>query len=194
MGINSKFITSAQNLSQCPALDLPEFALIGRSNVGKSTFINSLAGNNKLALTSSKPGKTRLINLFNFADKFIIADLPGYGYSIVSKKMQDQWQKNLEEYILNRDTLVSLIQFIDGRHPIQKNDFQMREWIEAYSLPVITVITKTDYLSRNEVNNKVFEVKKTFGGEVFPFHKGNSLYEKNMLKELSSDKYKVLRK
>ena len=95
MGINAKFITSSQKLSQCPELCLPEFALVGRSNVGKSTFINSLAGNNKLALTSSKPGKTRLINLFDFDGKFVIADLPGYGYSIVSKKMQEEWQKNL---------------------------------------------------------------------------------------------------
>lgn len=191
MGINSKFITSAQNLSQCPNIGLPEFALIGRSNVGKSSFINSLAGNNKLALTSSKPGKTRLINLFDFDGKFVIADLPGYGYSIVSKQVQEQWQKNLEEYLLKRDSLVSLIQFVDGRHPIQKNDFQMREWIAAYKLPVITVITKTDYLSRNDLNKRIFEVQKNFGGEVFPFHKGNSLYEKIMIKELSSDKYRI---
>ncbi len=191
MGIKASFIVSAQTLEQCPNLNLKEFALIGRSNVGKSSFINSLAGHNKLALTSSKPGKTRLINLFNFDDKFIIADLPGYGYSIASKEMQAQWQKNLEKYLLNRDTIVSLIHFIDGRHEIQKNDIQMREWIHTNDLPVFTVVTKVDYLSRNDMNKRIAEVQKLFGGDVFPFHKQNSHYEIKMLKELLSDKYKV---
>jgi len=172
-------------------LGLREFALLGRSNVGKSTFINTLAGQNKLALTSSKPGKTRLINLFNFDDKFIIADLPGYGYSVVSKEMQQQWQKNLEQYLLNRETLVSLIQFVDARHEIQKNDYQMREWINAYKLPVITVVTKADYLSLNHLNQRIEQVRKAFGGDVFPFSKQNSQYAKVILKELASDKYTI---
>ncbi len=193
MPIKSSFITSAQTLEQCPNLGLKEFALIGRSNVGKSTFINTLAGQHKLALTSSKPGKTRLINLFNFDDKFIIADLPGYGYSIVAKSVQEQWQKNLEHYLLNRETLVSLIHFIDARHEIQKNDFQMREWIEANGLPVITVITKSDYLTRNHLNQRIAQVQKAFGGEIFPFCKQGTQYAKAILKELTSDDYKVCR-
>ena len=191
MSIKASFITSAQTLEQCPDLGLREFALLGRSNVGKSTFINTLAGQNKLALTSSKPGKTRLINLFNFDDKFIIADLPGYGYSVVSKEMQQQWQKNLEQYLLNRETLVSLIQFVDARHEIQKNDYQMREWINAYKLPVITVVTKADYLSLNHLNQRIEQVRKAFGGDVFPFSKQNSQYAKVILKELASDKYTI---
>ena len=92
----AKFITSSPTLAQCPDFNLPEIALLGRSNVGKSSFINGITNNSKLAKTSNKPGKTRLINLFEFDEKYIVADLPGYGYANVSKKMQDEWQKNLE--------------------------------------------------------------------------------------------------
>ena len=121
----AKFITSAAKLSQCPNFGLPEVALLGRSNVGKSSFINALTNNSKLAKTSNKPGKTRLINLFDFNEEYIVADLPGYGYAQVSREMQNEWQKSLEEYLLNRDSLKLLIQFIDSRHEIQKNDLQM---------------------------------------------------------------------
>ena len=93
---NAKFLISAQKLSQCPNLGLPEVALLGRSNVGKSSFINAITNNSKLAKTSNKPGKTRLINLFDFDSKYIVADLPGYGYAQVSREMQNDWQKNLE--------------------------------------------------------------------------------------------------
>ena len=150
-----------------------------------------MANNYKLALTSSKPGKTKLMNFFNFNNQFVITDLPGYGYSQVSAKTRNEWQKELEKYLLNRATLVSLIQFIDGRHPIQKNDFQMKEWILEYKLPALTVITKTDYISKNELEKRISEIKKEFGGDVFPFAKGNRQLSENMLKELLSDKYKV---
>ena len=192
MGINAKFITSAQKLDQCPAFSLPEFALLGRSNVGKSTFINTLAGNNKLALTSSKPGKTRLINLFDFDNKFIIADLPGYGYSVVSKQMQEQWQKNLVEYLLNRKNLVCLIQFIDSRHPIQKNDYMMREWINSYNRTTLTVLTKSDLVTRNDLNKRIAEVEKEYNTKAFCFDKKNNKLAGTSLKELLSEKYRAV--
>lgn len=167
---NAKFIQSAEKLSQCPDFSLPEFPLLGRSNVGKSSFINGLADNKKLAKTSNTPGKTRLINFFNFDNQFILADLPGYGYAQVSKEVQNRWQKNLEEYLLKREQIKCLVQLIDGRHEIQKNDYKMREWVLAYNLPIITVITKTDYISsHNKVQSAIAHVKKEFGGEVFPF-------------------------
>ena len=131
--LNAKFLVSAEKLSQCPDFSFAEFPLLGRSNVGKSSFINALANNKKLAKTSNTPGKTRLINFFNFSDEFMIADLPGYGYAKVSKEAQTKWQHYLEEYLLNRTQIKSLIQFIDGRHEIQKNDFHMREWVKAYN-------------------------------------------------------------
>ena len=141
--LNAKFVISAEQLLQCPESLLPEFPLLGRSNVGKSSFINMLANNKKLAKTSNTPGKTRLINFFNFSDKFMIADLPGYGYAKVSKEAQSKWQKYLEEYLLQRKQIKSMIQFIDARHEIQKNDYQMREWVTNYKLPIFTIVPKT---------------------------------------------------
>ena len=167
--INGTFIISAEKLSQCPDTDLPEFPLLGRSNVGKSSFINGLANNKKLAKTSNTPGKTRLINFFNFSDKFMLADLPGYGYAKVSKEAQNKWQKYLEEYLLKREQIKSLIQLIDGRHNKKKNDYQMREWVMAYDLPIFTVVTKMDYVPRGKQLNVIKNVEKEFGGVVLPF-------------------------
>ena len=174
--LQAKFIVSAEKLSQCPDFQLPEFALLGRSNVGKSSFINALANNKKIAKTSNTPGKTRLINFFNFSDQFIIADLPGYGYAKVSKEAQAKWQKHLEEYLLNRKEIISLIQFIDARHEIQKNDFQMREWVEAYNLPIFTIVTKIDCIPRGKILKVVSDIKKNIGGEVLPFSAENRFY------------------
>ena len=184
--INGKFITSAEKLSQCPDFDLPEFPLIGRSNVGKSSFINTIANNKHLAKTSNTPGKTRLINFFNFADKFIVADLPGYGYAKISKEAQAKWQKYLEQYLLNRAQIKSLIQFIDARHEIQKNDYQMREWVELNNLPIFTVITKIDYIPRGKQNQIVANVKKNFGGDVLPFSSVDKYHCEKLVEYLSN--------
>lgn len=179
--LSAKFIVSAEKLSQCPDFNLPEFPLLGRSNVGKSSFINALANNAKIAKTSNTPGKTRLINFFDFSGKFIISDLPGYGYAKVSKEAQAKWQKYLEEYLLNREQIKSLIQFVDARHEIQKNDYQMREWVEAYNLPIFTVVTKIDYVPKNKVISVVNNIKKEFGGDVFPFSAKDRRYCEDML-------------
>lgn len=178
--VSGEFVVSAEKLSQCPVFNLPEFALLGRSNVGKSSFINRLANNKKLAKTSNTPGKTRLINFFNMSNKFIIADLPGYGYAKVSHAAQAAWQRNLEEYLLNRAEIKSLIQFIDARHDIQKNDIQMREWVEAHALPVFTIMTKVDYIKRSDINKKIQKIKHEFGGEVLPFSSEDNYYVDNV--------------
>ena len=182
--LKGKFVISAEKLSQCPELTLPEFPLLGRSNVGKSSFINAIANNKKLAKTSNTPGKTRLINFFDFENIFTIADLPGYGYAKVSKEAQDRWQKNLEEYLLNRNQIKSLIQFIDARHDIQKNDFQMREWIQAHNLPIFTIITKIDYISKSKHNKILSDVKKEFDGEVFVFSSADRQYCNSIIEYL----------
>ena len=184
--MQANFIISAEKLSQCPDFIFPEFPLLGRSNVGKSSFINALANNKKIAKTSNTPGKTRLINFFNFSDKFMIADLPGYGYAKVSKEAQAKWQKYLEEYLLNRKQIKSLIQFIDARHPVQKNDFQMRKWVELYNLPIFTVVTKIDCIPRSQINKVLSNIKKELGGEVLPFSSENRYYCEDTIKYLIS--------
>lgn len=183
--LNGKFIISAEKLSQCPNFDLPEYPLLGRSNVGKSSFINALANHKKLAKTSNTPGKTRLINFFDFSGKFTIADLPGYGYAKVSKEAQNKWQKYLEEYLLKREQIDCLIQLVDGRHEIQKNDFQMREWVLAYKLPIITVVTKMDYVPKSKTLNILKAVEKEFGGLVLPFSAVDNRYNEKILEFLT---------
>lgn len=178
--MQAKFLISAEKLSQCPEYTLPEFPLLGRSNVGKSSFINGLANHKKLAKTSNTPGKTRLINFFDFSNKFMLADLPGYGYAKVSKEAQNRWQKYLEEYLLERKQITSLIQLIDGRHDIQKNDFQMREWVMAYDLPIFTIITKMDYVPKSKTLNVIKNVEKQFGGVVLPFSAIDNRYNEKI--------------
>ena len=185
---NAKFLISSPSLKLCPELNLPEFALLGRSNVGKSTFINTLVNQLKLAKTSNTPGKTRLINLFEITtDKkpFILADLPGYGYAKVSRSEQDTWQKNLEQYLLKRK-LVSTIQFIDARHDIQKNDILMQEWLKFNNIPCFNILTKCDYVSRNEIAKKIAQVKKEFRNEVLAFSSKNKIYVDGVLVHISS--------
>lgn len=178
--MQAKFLISAEKLSQCPEYTLPEFPLLGRSNVGKSSFINGLANHKKLAKTSNTPGKTRLINFFDFSNKFMLADLPGYGYAKVSKEAQNRWQKYLEEYLLESKQITSLIQLVDGRHDIQKNDFQMREWVMAYDLPIFTIITKMDYVPKSKTLNVIKNVEKQFGGVVLPFSAIDNRYNEKI--------------
>ena len=114
----------------------------------------------------------------------MIADLPGYGYAKVSREAQNRWQTYLEEYLLKREEIQSLIQLIDGRHDIQKNDYQMREWVMAYNLPVITVVTKMDYVQKNKIQNVLTKVEKEFGGLVLPFSATDNRYNEKVLDKL----------
>lgn len=181
----AKFITSAPTIKECPELNLPEFALIGRSNVGKSSFINTIVNIKGLAKTSNTPGKTKLINLFNIDDKFIFADLPGYGYAKVSGKTQNQWQKSLEEYLLKRESIVSLIQLIDSRHPIQQNDLQMSEWIKYNKLPCFVIATKVDQISRSQIFGVCKKFEKELSLPVFPFCKSDNFYIKEIVNKIA---------
>ena len=180
----AQYLSSSPDLKHCIETNLSEFALLGRSNVGKSTFINALCNNSKLAKTSNTPGKTRLINFFEIncdTKSFMIADLPGYGYAKVSKKEQEIWQKNLENYLLGRENLKSAIQFIDARHDIQKNDFQMQEWLKYNNIPCINIMTKCDYISKSEVQKKLSIIKKEFQNDVLPFSAKDRVYADRVL-------------
>lgn len=181
----AKFITSAPSIKECPDFGLPEFALIGRSNVGKSSFINAIVNIKGLAKTSNTPGKTKLINLFNVSGLFVFADLPGYGYAKVSGKTQNSWQKNLEHYLLNRKDIAGLIQLIDSRHPVQENDFQMARWIQYNNLPSFVVATKVDGISKSQILNVCKSFEKELGLEVFPFSKTNSYYNQKIIDKIS---------
>lgn len=182
----AKFIISSPKLSMCPDFGMPEIALLGRSNVGKSSFINGITNNSKLAKTSNKPGKTRLINMFEFDEKYIVSDLPGYGFANVSKEMKDEWQKNLEEYLLERDALKLYIQFIDSRHEIQKNDLQMQEWILHHNLPSVVIATKIDLSPKSKIQAKVNELKKVTQRDVLPFSTNDSRYNENIIKYIEN--------
>lgn len=148
MNINSaKFEISNTDVNKCPATGRHEYAFIGRSNVGKSSLINMLTGHKGLAMTSSTPGKTTLINHFLINDEWYIVDLPGYGYAQRGKKMQAEIKRIIEDYILERRQMTSLFVLVDSRHDPQKIDLEFMEWLGENEVPFAIVFTKLDKMS-----------------------------------------------
>lgn len=146
----SKFITSSSAIDQCPPPNKAEFAFIGRSNVGKSSLINMLTGKKSLAKISSKPGKTQLINHFEIDGNWYLVDLPGYGWSKVSKQKKADWGVMIEDYLVQRENLVCLFVLIDSRLPPQKIDYEFITWLGENSIPLVMVFTKTDKQSKTK--------------------------------------------
>jgi GTP-binding protein len=144
---SAEFVISNTDYLKCPESKLPEYAFIGRSNVGKSSLINMLCNRKDLAMTSSKPGKTLLINHFLINNNWHLVDLPGYGYATTGKKMREQLQVIIESYILNREQLTCLFLLIDCRHEPQKIDLEFMEWLGENGVPFSIVFTKLDKLS-----------------------------------------------
>ena len=156
MIINSaRFVISNSNVDKCPKDVRHEYAFIGRSNVGKSSLINMLTGRKNLAMTSSTPGKTMLINHFLVNDKWYIVDLPGYGYARRGKESRGQLQRIIEGYILRRPQMTNLFVLIDSRHEPQKIDMEFFEWLGENGVPFSIVFTKTDKLSRQAADRNV---------------------------------------
>lgn len=147
---SAKFIKSSQRHQDCPPPNLPEYAFIGRSNVGKSSLINMLTGRNKLAKVSSTPGKTQLINHFNINDQWYLVDLPGYGWAQVSKTSKEKWKKMIDDYLVQRPNLICVFVLIDSRHEPQKIDLEFMEWLAKSQVPFSMVFTKTDKLKSSE--------------------------------------------
>ena len=156
----AEFVKSSKVHSDCPPADKPEFAFIGRSNVGKSSLINMLCGNNKLAKTSGTPGKTKLINHFLINEDWYLVDLPGYGFAKTSKTKLEEFEKLISDYCKNRENLVCLFILIDSRLPLQRVDSEFMHWCGENEIPFVVVLTKADKLGKNELQKNISSYKK----------------------------------
>lgn len=156
---SATFLTSAAKFKQCPDDDGWEVAFAGRSNAGKSSAINSLTGNRKLARTSRTPGRTQLINFFTVGDRQRLVDLPGYGYAKVPQKIKDAWNRQLEAYLQERQSLRGLILLSDSRRPLQTYDQQMIGWAEQADMPIHLLLTKADKLSKGAGKQTLLQVR-----------------------------------
>lgn len=157
----AQYIISSPDVNDCPNSQMPEYAFIGRSNVGKSSLINMLCHNPKLAKTSQKPGKTLLINHFLINEKWHLVDLPGYGYAQTGQKQREALRQMIERYCLLREQLVNLFVLIDSRHKPQKIDLEFMEWLGENGIPFSIVFTKADKLSKLRLNENVETYKNT---------------------------------
>ena len=174
---NAKFITSAANKGGFIVPDKPMIAVCGKSNVGKSSFINMLARQNKLAKTSNTPGRTRLVNYFDFGE-FILADLPGYGFARVSKGEKEKWAKTLDQFFQNKDSIAHVFMLVDSRHDPTEDDVQMIEFLHYHTIPFTVTLTKADKLSRMKLKERI----KAIAADLY-------LGEKNLLATSSETGY-----
>ncbi len=156
----ANFVTSSSEYTQCPPADKPEYAFIGRSNVGKSSLINMITNFGKLAKISGKPGKTQLINHFLINEQWYLVDLPGYGFAKVSKTQKEQFEPMIKNYIVNRENLTSMMVLIDSRLPPQPIDLSFINWLGEVEIPFALVFTKADKQSVNKTQASVAAFKK----------------------------------
>ena len=166
---SAEFVISNTNVKKCPAGNLPEYAFIGRSNVGKSSLINMLTGKKGLAMTSQKPGKTMLINHFLINGQWYLVDLPGYGFAQRGKEGRENIQRIIEDYILEREQLTNLFVLIDCRHEPQKIDLEFMEWLGENGIPFSLIFTKIDKISKGRLqeNLKTYQTKYWNHGKNF---------------------------
>lgn len=156
----SEFITSSSKIVQCPESALPEFAFIGRSNVGKSSLINMLTGRKSLAKVSGRPGKTQLINHFLINSEWYLVDLPGYGWARVAKSEKQKWGVMIHDYIVERESLVCLFVLVDSRLPPQPIDVEFINWLGEKGIPFTIVFTKADKQSKNKTQSGIAKYRK----------------------------------
>lgn len=174
---NVDIIISAVSKEQYPETGLKEIALSGRSNVGKSSFINAICGRKNVARTSSKPGKTITLNFYNADNKFVFVDVPGYGYAKQSKKEREKWGGMIEEYLTERENLSCVVQLIDLRHPPTQDDILMYDFLKHYELPVVIVATKSDKIAKSRMQKHIKIIKEDLelvdGDTIIPFSSVN---------------------
>ena len=168
---NTRFLALAASLSQCPESDLPEIVMSGKSNVGKSSLINALADNKKLARVSQTPGKTRAVIYFNVDRKLLIADLPGYGYAKVAKELKEGFSKLADDYFTTGRRYDLVLHLIDIRHDPSKEDVAMLEYMNANDIPYFVVFTKCDKFSRQQLRNRLAELSK-----IYDFKEGANVF------------------
>jgi GTP-binding protein len=186
MVINSSvYVISSPDYTQCPKPDRPEYAFIGRSNVGKSSLINMIVNNEKLAKTSGTPGKTQLINHFSINNEWYLVDLPGYGFAKVSLANRKKWEKMIEDYLRKRENLVNVFILIDSRHSPQKNDLEFVDKLGKWEIPFCLVFTKADKENQRTVakNVKDFLDKMRITWQFLPQH-----FVTSTIKKMGRDK------
>lgn len=176
--------------SQYPETDLPEFMLVGRSNVGKSSFINTLVGRKNIAYTSGKPGKTQTLNFYLANNSFYLVDVPGYGYAAVNKKIQEKFGKMIEEYLEKRDELIRVFMLVDFRHKPTEDDKLMYNFLKYYNIPVTIVATKVDKVgsSKLEKNKKLIldTLDLVVGDDLILFSSITKLGKEEVLKKIEN--------
>lgn len=156
----AEFVTSNTDVAKCPEPKIPEYAFIGRSNVGKSSLINAFTGKAKLAKTSSTPGKTQLINHFIINDEWYLCDLPGYGYAQVSKTEREKFMRMVKKYLATRENLMCTFVLVDIRHEPLKNDLDFMAWMGEKELPFAIIFTKADKLGQGKISKAVATYKR----------------------------------
>ncbi|MCK6648598.1 MAG: ribosome biogenesis GTP-binding protein YihA/YsxC [Bacteroidia bacterium] len=157
---SAQFVISNTDVNKCPAPLMPEYAFIGRSNVGKSSLINMLCVRKDMAKTSGKPGKTQLINHFLINENWYLVDLPGYGYAQVSREKREKWEGFIRQYILNRPNLMCMMVLIDSRLAPQRVDLEFMEWLGENGIPFVMVFTKMDKLTKSKIAANIENYKK----------------------------------
>ena len=186
---NPKFEISAVSPKQYPKGDLPEIVLVGKSNVGKSSFINTMINRKNLARTSNTPGKTRQINFYNIDEKFYFVDLPGYGYSKMSKKEKIISGKYIEEYLEKGKNIALIILILDIRHNPTEDDMLMYNYILKTNLPFIVIANKADKIAPTKVDNEVQKIKDILGisfSIILPFSAERKIYTEKVWEEIEN--------
>ena len=166
----AKFLTSANHINELPEDDGLEIAFAGRSNAGKSSAINSLSRQNRLAYVSKQPGRTQLVNFFEIEERKYLVDLPGYGYAKVPESMRKHWQKTLPTYLQQRQSLVGLVIVMDIRNPLTELDINMLDWFAPRQKPIHVLLTKCDKLSKDKQNKTLFSVQKELENQWSTFY------------------------
>lgn len=185
----AQFITSLDAFRDYPGVGRPEIAMVGKSNVGKSSMINKLTNNGKLARTSAEPGKTRLINLFNLNDEIVLVDLPGYGFAKVSRGEKQRWAGMIEGYLAQSKNLKRVLMLVDMRHQPTNDDVDMVNYLRHYGIPFTVAATKADKLSRAEKSRSIPVICRTLAvqpWEVIPFSSEDGTGREKLLELLDT--------